>query len=275
MQDPRAALEPHARRRTGYAAVLSALLAAGPCLGQSAGPTPAASLPARVAGDAKAYVTAPLRARRAQWVRFGAAMGAIAVAYQLDDDVREHFDTPLAPSGVTPDTKDTEHAAPAALMLGGTWLAAAVLDDDDGRREAGSMLEAAAFSVVASAAIKEIADRDRPYATLDRGAFGESGDAFPSMHTAAAFSIGTVFAESGSDRHRWLRRTLGYGIAAWTAYARMEEGAHWFSDTVAGAAIGVATARFVLNRRGAESGGALRLTPTSHGVEIHYTVALD
>lgn len=229
----------------------------------------------RVAADAKAFVLAPLRAERPQWVRFGAALGAIAFAHQFDDEVREHFDSPLLPAGQEPDTHDGRDAAPAVLALGGTWLAATLVDDDDGRREAGAMLEAAALSGVAAYVLKDLAGRERPYATTDSGAFGESGDAFPSLHVTAAFAIGTVLAESGNERQRWLRRTLGYGLAAATAYARMDHDVHWLSDTVAGAGLGIATARFVMKRRTAEAErGRFGVEPSRTGVELVYSVPL-
>lgn len=225
----------------------------------------------RVAGDIKAYVLAPLRANRPQWVRFGAVVGAIAFAYQFDDDVREHFEAPLLPPGEEPDTRDGDDALPAALALGSTWLAAALMDDDDGRREAGAMLEAAALGTVAAYALKQVAGRQRPFETLDRNGFGEDGDAFPSMHATAAFAIGTVLAESGNDRHRWLRRALGYGLAAGTAYARLDHDAHWLSDTVAGAALGIATARFVRSRRaGADTFAPLSVLPSRDGLMLAY-----
>lgn len=216
-------------------------------------------------------MTAPLEARRSQWVRFGAALGAIAAAYQLDDDVREHFGTVVAASGQVTDTHDSRDAVPAAVALGGTWVAAVLMDDDDGRSEAGAMLESAALSGVAAYVLKELAGRERPYATSDAGAFGDHGDAFPSLHTTAAFAIGTVLAESGNDRHRWVRRVLGYGLALGTAYARLDHDAHWFSDTVAGAGLGVATARFVMKRR-ADDDSRFALVPSAHGVELAYTV---
>jgi membrane-associated phospholipid phosphatase len=228
-----------------------------------------------VAGDAKAYVLAPLHATRPQWVRFGAVMGAVVFAYSLDDDVREHFGTPLLPAGEEPDMHDSGDAAPALLALGGTWLASALSDNDDGKREAGMMFEAAAFSSVAAYALKEIAGRERPFANADRSSFGDGGDSFPSMHVTAAFAIGTVLAESGNQRARWLRRVLGYGLAAGTAYARMDHDVHWFSDTVAGAGLGVATARFVMKRREeAESRGRFGVVPTRYGVELAYTMPL-
>lgn len=225
----------------------------------------------RVGGDIKAYVLAPLRAERPQWVRFGAAVGAIVFAYQFDDDVREHFESPLMPAGEEPDTRDGDDALPAALALGGTWLAATLMDDDDGRREAGAMLEAAALSSAAAFALKEMSSRPRPFATLDRNGFGEDGDAFPSVHTTAAFAIGTILAESGNDRHRWLRRVLGYGLAAGTAYARLDHDAHWLSDTVAGAALGIATARFVQKRRAGEDAlAAISVLPSRDGLVLAY-----
>jgi len=179
-----------------------------------------------VATDAKDYITAPLHARRQQWVRFGAALGAIALAHQYDDDVREHFETMTVAPGTKPDTHDGSDAAPAILALGGTWIAAAIGDEEDGRREAGAMLEAAAFSGVSAYALKELTKRERPYTTADADAWGEEGDSFPSMHTATAFAIGTVLAESGNDRVRWLRRTIGYGlgVGAATLFGKMVGG---------------------------------------------------
>jgi membrane-associated phospholipid phosphatase len=95
------------------------------------------------------------------------------------------------------------------------------------------------------------------------------------VHTTAAFAIGTVLAESGNDRHRWLRRVLGYGLAVGTAYARMDHDAHWFSDTVAGAGLGIATARFVLKRREeSDSRARFEMLPMPDGIAVGYTVDL-
>jgi membrane-associated phospholipid phosphatase len=259
-----------------YAAVaLAATLAGFPLLAQQDGESANEKGPvATVASDAKDYVTAPLHARRQQWVRFGAALGAIAFAHQYDDDVRDHFETVTVAPGTEPDTEDGRDAAPAVLALGGTWLAAAIGDEDDGRREAGMMLEAAVFSGAASFALKEIAARERPFETADADAWGEDGDSFPSMHTATAFAIGTVLAESGNDRVRWLRRTIGYGLAAGTAYARMDHDAHWLSDTVAGAALGIATARFVMKQREGDRRGRVTFAPLPDGIEVGFVVDL-
>jgi membrane-associated phospholipid phosphatase len=77
----------------------------------------------------------------------------------------------------------------------------------------------------------------------------KGGGSFPSLHVSAGFAIGTVFAESGGDEYRWVRRVIGYGMGGGIAYARLHGNVHWLSDVVAGTAIGVYTGAFTLNRR--------------------------
>jgi membrane-associated phospholipid phosphatase len=137
------------------------------------------------------------------------------------------------------------------------------------------MLEAAALSSAAAYVLKQAAGRERPYVAGDPDHWRSGGDAFPSLHVTAAFAIGTVLAESGNERHRWIRRVLGYGIAAGTAYQRIDHDAHWFSDAVAGAGLGLATARFVMQRRESSSARTqVRLVPSERGLALTYAVAL-
>jgi membrane-associated phospholipid phosphatase len=259
-------------------ALTLSLLALAPARAQTA-PEPAQPTAAAHGGlgaDIKAYVTAPLHWRGKDWARFGGALAAISAAYQYDDKARTHF-LPADQTGLTDtDTRDLHDAIPAALALGGTWLSAALIDDDDGRLEARSMLEAAALSSTAAYILKQAAGRERPYETADRASWHRGGDAFPSLHVTAAFAIGTVLAESGNDRYRWIRRVLGYTIAAGTAYERLDHQAHWASDAMAGALLGVASARFVMSRRNADERRAeSMLVPLRGGVMLTYTVPLS
>jgi membrane-associated phospholipid phosphatase len=202
--------------------------------------------------DAKLYFTAPLHWDGRDWLEFGGTLVAIGVTHEFDEDVRDHFagaDAPL--DGDDPDNLDD--ALPAAIMLAGTWLLAGIVDEPGGWREVGSMIQATAFTAVSTEILKLSLGRQRPNETTDPDQWFESGDSFPSRHVGVAFAIGTVLAESGDDRHRWPRRFLGYGLAGATAYLRMDHNQHWASDVAAGAALGLATARFVMNRREANS----------------------
>ena len=82
--------------------------------------------------------------------------------------------------------------------------------------------------------------------SAERGTRGIGAyDAFPSGHTAAAFSIATVFAGRYSDRKAvaW----IAYTLATTVAVTRLVEHEHWTSDLIPGALIGYGCGRQVLN----------------------------
>jgi membrane-associated phospholipid phosphatase len=201
-------------------------------------------------------------------------LAAIGVAHQFDGNVRKHF-TANSPGSLSTNTHDLQDALPAAAMFVGTWGYANLISDQWGRREAGTMFEAAALSVGTAYVLKFAAGRQRPDQTTDPNQWEAGGSSFPSVHTTAAFAIGTVLAESGNDEYRWLRRVLGYGAAGFTVYERLKHNAHWLSDTVAGAALGTATARFAMNRSdGAKQGANITVSPLYHGLMFNFVAHL-
>jgi PAP2 superfamily len=225
--------------------------------------------------DVKCYVSAPLRWDGRDWIYFGSAVAAVGIAHHYDTDVRDHFTSGSNSSGNDSSSTDVEDAIPAAGIFAATWLYATVTSDKDGRSESWAMLEAAGFSSATSYLLKFAAGRERPDVTSDPNAWRTGGDSFPSLHTTAAFAIGTVFAESGNDRYRWVRRFVGYGMAAYTGYARLNHNAHWLSDTVAGAGIGISTAHYVLRRQyGPMGGGQVMFVPLDHGAMLTYNLVL-
>jgi membrane-associated phospholipid phosphatase len=221
--------------------------------------------------DTKLYVSAPLRWDSGDWMKFTGTLFVIGIAHEFDGSVRHGFE----PAGGQPldgqDPHSTRDAIPAFALLAGTWAVGAFSHDKSGRHEAWNMAEAAGFSAVDTVLLKYLSGRLRPNETAKPDSWFENGDSFPSMHASAAFSIGTVFAESGNEEHRWLRRTLGYGIAGATAYARLHDNVHWFSDVVAGAAIGISTARFVMRRDDASpKRSGFSVVPVDGGAMLTY-----
>ncbi len=223
--------------------------------------------------DVKCYVTSPIRWDGRDWLYFGGTVAAIALAHHYDEDVRTHFVGTGLPA--TSDSHDGDDALPAAGVVAATFLYAVFTNDRDGKSETWQMLEAAGFSSATSYLLKYAAGRERPSDTTDPDQWRSGGDSFPSLHATAAFAIGTVLAESGSDEYRWVRRFLGYGMASYTAYARLQHNAHWLSDTIAGAAIGMSTANFVMNRHGRlPAPGMLSFVPLDRGLMVTYSVTL-
>jgi membrane-associated phospholipid phosphatase len=249
---------------------------------QSAGPPVPAATPAPdpqggaggVLSDIGAYFTAPLRWDGHDWALFGGALVAVGLAHRYDSQVRDHFvGTGPAPSMNSEDTKD---AIPTAAVLVGTWGYATLLGDSDGYREGWAMVEAAGLSGITAYGLKFVAGRETPEQTTDPNEWLKSGSSFPSLHSTAAFAVGTVLAESGNDEYRWVRRLLGYGLGFFTSYERLKHNAHWLSDTAAGAALGVSSAHFVMDRRyGTNSESHLALVPIDGGAMLTYQLSLQ
>jgi membrane-associated phospholipid phosphatase len=223
--------------------------------------------------DTKLYFTSPLRWDEEDWLYFGGALVAIGAAHSFDERVRDHFATgSKAILNGGEDKNSLRDAAPTVALVAGTGLYAAFIDDRDGYRETWALIESGVFSGVTAEALGYAIGRERPDATTSPNEWGKGGDSFPSLHTTVAFAVGTVFAESGNDEYRWIRRIIGYGVASATAYVRTSENVHWLSDSVAGAALGIATARFILNRQAAQDRGALQFQPTKNGWLISYSI---
>jgi membrane-associated phospholipid phosphatase len=248
--------------------LVGALIAVFPIVGRTAD-----SLLDTTLEDTKLYFTAPLRWDETDWIYFGGALVAIGAAHQFDENVRDHFATgSKAILNGGQDKNSLRDAAPTVAIIAGTGLYAAFIDDHEGYREALSLIEAGAFSGVTAEALGYAIGRERPDATTSANEWRKGGDSFPSLHTTVAFAVGTVFAESGNDDYRWIRRIIGYGVASATGYVRVSENVHWLSDNVAGAALGIATARFVLNREAARDRDvALQFQPVKHGWLISYS----
>lgn len=111
--------------------------------------------------------------------------------------------------------------------------------------------EAVAVSGAATALIKDLAGRARPYVSRDTNAhdfsfgrgIGHGGgyQSFPSGHTSAAFAVASVVT---SESQRWwpsgtrVVAPLMYAGATLVGLSRMYNNAHWASDVVFGAALG-------------------------------------
>ena len=244
----------------------------------SAGATPGTETqpPSGFAHDAGLYFTAPLRWNGTDWAWFAGALAAIAASHHYDTQVRTHFTKNLTPSEISnASSNDVQDILPSAAVFLGTWGYAVWIDDSNGHREAWSMFEAAALSTVNAYALKFIIRREGPEQTSDPNEWFKSGGrSFPSEHSTVAFAIGTVLAEAGGDDYRWLRRVLGYGLGIGTSYLRLKHNQHWLSDTVAGGALGIASAQFTLNHAYRNQASRFALVPVQGGAMLTYRVEL-
>jgi membrane-associated phospholipid phosphatase len=252
-----------------------------PPAAEPAPPAEPAQVPAPAAASSKpstradigGYFTAPFRWDGRDWAWFGGAVLAIGLAHRYDRQVRTHFFGAGPASNIN--SEDTKDAVPTAAVFGGTWAFALLTRDHDGYREGWAMTEAAVLSGVTAYALKFATARQTPEQTTNPNEWFKTGSSFPSFHSTEAFTVGTVLAESGNDDYRFLRRVLGYGLGIATSYERLKHNAHWLSDTVAGAALGISTAHFAMHRRYAtDDDSHLALVPITGGAMLTYRMSI-
>jgi membrane-associated phospholipid phosphatase len=196
--------------------------------------------------DLKGYALAPFRLDHDDLRWAGTAVAATALAYALDNTVRTR--QPAPGSSKASQSNELRDALPLLALTAGTFAAGELRHDSALAATGTDMAEAAVLSVIAANVLKKATGRLRPDETADRGQWGRSGSSFPSDHVAAIFAAAQVLSDRLPVERQTLRWTA-YGLAGVTALARINGNNHWLSDTVAGAALGMATGRFVSERR--------------------------
>ena len=93
---------------------------------------------------------------------------------------------------------------------------------------------AAGFSITSVYVLKRITKEKRPNGVDDLS--------FPSNHVATAFASAELLRLEYENVSPWYG-VAGYTIAATTAYLRIYNNEHWFGDVVAGAGIGIISAK--------------------------------
>lgn len=228
---------------------------------QPAAPTPAEpdhSIPSQLASDFKwavnnleadgeDLVTAPchtgelLQKPEFYWTTLAGA-AALGGAFALDTPVRIH-------------TKHISHATASALESDGQialWAATAAIygwgiysDDARSRRYVMTTLLGTAVAGAISVGTKAAFGRLRPNQNQGAFRFGEkNGDSFVSSVTTPAFALAAGISEWGDNR--WYVALPAYGAATAVGLGRMGKDAHWLSDIVGSAIIGVGSTELLL-----------------------------
>jgi membrane-associated phospholipid phosphatase len=95
-------------------------------------------------------------------------------------------------------------------------------------------------------------------------------DSFPSGHTTVAFAFA---ASLGMEIHRPWASALLYAGAAGTGWSRLNDHAHWLSDVLAGAAVGVTAATVIEGRWRVFGLGPPRLLVGPGGARMEWRAA--
>lgn len=222
-----------------------------------------------------ALVTAPASWNGTDWTRFGVVCAGIGGLMLVDEQVYDHVEGHRTASGddfaeaIAPFGQQYAIALSAGLLAGGLVFRAPGIRDTG--RDA---VEAFVLSgVLANVVVKPVFGRERPYEADGETVFHPfSGYAsFPSGHTTEAFTVASVIAMHSDG---WVVPTIAYTIASLVGVARVEQSEHFASDVFAGAALGVAVGRFVVNRHRPPPDGPapkvqVTLVAIPHGLGVH------
>jgi membrane-associated PAP2 superfamily phosphatase len=215
-------------------------------------------------------ITAPFKFKTKQWIITGAAVGITVTLIRFDNDID------LWATVQKQKHNWVNKSSPVISQFGNTYgissVAAIGLISAAFKKQKGVQTSLLATqALITSAAwvqlIKHLTGREDPSASYvySKKAGGQwwgpfaqydqdlpvyksvsSFDAFPSGHTAAAFSIATVFASQYDDIKAI--PIISYSMATLVGVSRLTEHAHWASDVFVGGLIGYVCGKQVVDR---------------------------
>lgn len=216
-------------------------------------PAPATENPViTLAKDFGAEASAPARFDGHDWAVFGAVAGATGLAVLADKSVNEAFlrsrtRTTNAFGDIGNACGNGKVVLPA---LGALYLTGKATGDGKLARTAALSVDSLLVSGAISSILKAMVRRHRPSQSDDpyiwHGPDFSADASFPSGHTTIAFAVAGVWARQYGDSPAVA--PLAYGLATLTGVSRLNSHAHWFSDVVAGGALGFFTAKLIVAR---------------------------
>ncbi|HEU4587745.1 MAG TPA: phosphatase PAP2 family protein [Gemmatimonadales bacterium] len=238
-------------------------LGAAPLAGQqvsSLAPSPALSTQRWELGQSARWGwTAPLgsavtrpQPTTIRWYHAAAAAGVISLSMLLDEPVQDfaqdhRSQTTDDVASVVRHFGQPEVYATVSVGLVGVGL---IAGDHELARVGGRAVASVGLAGASALVLKSVLGRARPFTGQGVLSFhpfntADSTTAMPSGHTSVAFALATSLSD---DIHRpWA--TVGlYTLATATAWSRINDDQHWFSDVVFGAIVGVTSAKLASGR---------------------------
>lgn len=224
--------------------------------------------------DVKETVTAPARWETREWLVLGGVAAGIGTAAVFDKDIQKAIQRNR--NGTMNrifDAAEPFGAEYAAGVVGAFYVGGEIFQDARAKSVA---LDGLSATIIASGLIlqplKYGIGRSRPGVTHGAYRYRPFGGSysFPSGHATEAFAVATVVAEHYDSL--WAR-VISYGLASAVGYARLNGNAHWASDVLAGAALGVFVGHVVVRFNQEHRRLSLQpiLGPHMQGVQVSFS----
>jgi membrane-associated phospholipid phosphatase len=221
---------------------------AGPALADSLSGRPPAADALAHADTLAPYIHSAPPGHGIRWYEPLAVLGGIALTASLDQSVANHFRDHRSQTGQ--DVADAWSkvgtygvgAVTAGVIAGG------LISHNEKVTHAGlRLLFSVGLAGGAAEGMKIVLGRERPSQNTSAWDFdpGHFDTSFPSGHTTLAFAMAASLSD---DIHRTWATVGLYGLATGVAVSRVYQQAHWVSDVVGGAALGITSAKLVSGR---------------------------
>jgi hypothetical protein len=206
-----------------------------------------------VTDDAIDVVTSPLHVGEAGQIvsspRFYLVVGGAGAlwggSFALDQTMRSHLhDMSSSTASMLQDISYGSVGAAVGLLYGyGLYV-----DDPRARQYALTAGEGAGIATLLNVGIKDAFGRLRPSQDHhDHDAFFHGGQSFTSGDVTPMFALACGVSEYYDNR--WYVAIPAYSLALLDGFGRMGHDAHWFSDVVGAAVLGVATTELFIYRQ--------------------------
>jgi hypothetical protein len=185
-----------------------------------------------LAGDQRQFWTLPthFETKDLKWILPGAGLTAAFIA----SDSWLSKQVPVSHEATS--KKVSDYGTYSLLGLSGASFLLGHVRRNDQLSEAGLLSGEAALNAAAVAfAFREVAQRQRPYQGNGHGNFFSGGSSFPSMHSAIAWSVASVWAH---EYPGWFSQAAAYGLASAVTLTRVTAKQHFPSDAIIGSLLG-------------------------------------
>lgn len=230
------------------------------------------------------YLIFPFRMSGKDWLIGGGVIGGTLLSSLADKEIKKR----VSVQGAATYNHNFLDAPTAygyvqypSIFSGGLYLAGLISGSDNIRVTARMLMQSLVYSGTITMGIRYLLGRERPFESEIQYSFlgfQTKGDneSFPSGHTVVAFATSTVLAERINT---WWSRAILYPFAFLTAYARVHNNQHWFSDVLFGGLLGYGSSLFVLNqedkrvqndKKNKKGGGKFSFYPSFNGFSIVY-----
>jgi len=198
-----------------------------------------------LAEDQRSIWTFPAHVKRDQ-VKTILPIAAISAGlFASDADFSKQLNR--TPSRINTSNNLANFGVAAMVAGGGGMYLYGRLGGDEHSRETGVLAsEAAIDSVAVAEVVKLLTQRQRPNEGNGKGKFWSGGASFPSQHSAAAWSLATVFA---NEYPTPIVKFLSYGAASAISISRITSLNHFPSDVFIGSTLGYFVGREVYRTR--------------------------